>query len=245
MIVLPERTDNCEICGKNLKLITDISQEIDANCFFCRNKKKTNILCPDGHYICDECHSKDAIDVITDFCLSTSLEDPFEIADEIMKHPNFKVYGPEHHALVPAAVLTSLKNLKIKNPSGEHITDKDILLGIQRGRQIPGGWCGFYGTCGAGVGSGVTISVFARATPSTDKARSLANLMTSWSLMKIADDLEHCCKRSVRLSIIEILKFLNEKFALKLNFKPKVCIFHEKNSKCEHEKCPFFSKNKT
>ncbi|MHA1650217.1 MAG: DUF5714 domain-containing protein [Candidatus Helarchaeota archaeon] len=34
----------------------------------------------------------------------------------MINSPKFKVYGPEHHFLVPAAILTALKNLKnLKN----------------------------------------------------------------------------------------------------------------------------------
>ena len=90
------------------------------------------------------------------------------------------------------------------------------------------------------MGSGVALSVFLRATPSTDVPRTIANQLTSRSLARIADGLEHCCKRSVRIAISETIKMLNEKYDLKLNFKPKSCIFSGINDKCEKEKCVFF-----
>ena len=229
--------DKCEICRSNLKYLENESL---AHCIFCKEKKKTSIICPNGHYICDQCHSKDAITAILDFCEQTELVDPFEIADEIMKHPNFKVYGPEHHVLVPAALLTSLKNLNIKKTDGVSVTFADIVKAVDRARKLPGGWCGLYGNCGAGVGSGVAISVFTGATPAKDIPRSLSILTTSRSLEKIADNIEHCCKRSVRISIAQAIKMLNEKFDLDLDFKAKKCIFSDLNDKCERQKCPFF-----
>lgn len=236
---MSKKSDLCEICGKNLKLITDLDELVEATCSFCHKRRKTEIICPDGHYICDECHSKDAIGVIRDFCLETDLTNPYEIADEIMKHPNFKMYGPEHHVLVPATLLTCLKNLGVKNADGDPVTDDQILLAIQRSSKIPGGWCGFYGTCGAGAGSGVALSCFMRATPSTDRPRTIANITTARSLTKIADDLEHCCKRSVKHALGEALKVINENFGSDLQFQPVKCVFSSRNDKCEKEKCPF------
>lgn len=234
---MSKKTDICEICKENLRYL---DTPVEHSCFFCGITKSTNIICPENHFICDDCHSKDAIKIILNYCYKTELTDPFQIADEIMKHQNFKVYGPEHHVLVPAAILTSLKNLKVKKPDGTLVDYNDVLQAIKRARKVPGGWCGFYGTCGAGIGSGIALSIFTGATPATDKYRTLANKTTSRSLSMIADDLEHCCKRSVRLSIKEALITLNENFGLDLNFIPKKCIFSEINDKCARELCPIF-----
>ena len=235
-----KKHDKCEICGKDLIYALRSEDIKELSCNFCKKILKTNTYCPDGHYICDDCHSKKPIKVIEDFCEKTTLKDPFKIADEIMEHPNFKVYGPEHHVLVPAAILTALKNNDIKKPSGEEITLMDIKEAIRRGSQIPGGWCGFFGSCGAGMGAGIAISIFTGATPAKDKPRTLANQMTSRALAKIADDLEHCCKRSVRIAIIEFLEFIKENFNINLNYKRESCIFSSINNKCEKEKCPIF-----
>jgi hypothetical protein len=234
------KSDKCEICGKNLIYVTNLEDYQNLTCEFCGKVFNSNTFCENGHYICDNCHSKGSIEIIERICEETTIKDPFELADIIMKHPSFKVYGPEHHVLTPAVILTSLKNNNIKKLNGDEITLFDIKEAIRRASKIPGGWCGFYGSCGAGMGSGVAISIFTGATPSTDKPRTLANQMTSRSLNKIADNLEHCCKRSVRLSIIETLKFLKEKFDIDLNYNVKNCIFSKINKKCEREKCPVF-----
>ena len=236
---MSKKRDICEICGKELSL--NSKESINRTCYFCNRDFSTNIYCPDGHYICDDCHSRDAIKTIETYCEKTDLKNPFLIANKIMRHPNFKVYGNEHHALVPAAILTALKNNGIRKPNGKDITFSDIQEAIRRGSKIPGGWCGFYGACGAGIGSGVAISIFTEATPSTEKPRSLANIMTSRSLSEIADDLEHCCKRSVIISIAETLSFLSEKFGIKLDYDPESCVFSEINEKCEKGNCPIYS----
>lgn len=233
--------DICEICGSSLKYATVQEDYKKLNCYFCAKEFLTNTFCPDGHYICDQCHSSKPVKIIREFCKKTELKNPFLIAEKIMQHPEFKLYGPEHHALTPAVILTALKNNDIKKPNGKDITFSDIDEAIRRGSEIPGGYCGFYGSCGAGMGSGIAISIFTNATPSKDVPRSLANEMTSRALNKIADDLEHCCKRSVRLSILESLRFLKEKFSIDLDYKPRSCPFTEMNrDKCSFELCPIY-----
>ncbi|MFX1392872.1 MAG: DUF5714 domain-containing protein [Promethearchaeota archaeon] len=234
---MSKKYDKCEICGKDLVYAEEHKK---LQCEFCSKHFDTNIFCKDGHYICDSCHSKEPIEIIENFCEKTDLKDPFEIANKIMKHRKFKVYGPEHHALTPAVILTALKNNDIKKPNGDDITLFDIKEAIRRGSKIPGGWCGFYGSCGAGIGSGIALSIFTNATPSKDKSRTLANQMTSRALDRIADNLEHCCKRSVKLSICEALDFLKENFGIKLEYNSQKCLFSGINDKCETENCPVF-----
>ena len=232
-----KKVDKCEICGENLTYSTSSEENKDLNCQFCGKLFNTNIFCQQGHYICDACHAKGAIDIIDEICENTNIKSPFKLTDEIMKHPNFKMYGPEHHILTPAVILTILKNNNITKPNGEEITLFDIKEAIRRASKIPGGWCGFYGSCGAGMGSGIAISIFTGANPSTDNERTLANQMTSVSLSRIADGLEHCCKRSVKISICETLEFLKEKFSIDLNYETNRCVFSGKNEKCEEESC--------
>ena len=237
---MSEKADKCEICGKGLYYATSQEDYKDLECIYCKEKFNTNTYCPEGHFICDSCHSEDVIKVMKTFCETTDLKDPFVIADNLMKHPKFKLYGPEHHILTPLAILTSLKNNGVKKTNGEEITSKDLTEAIVRSSKIPGGWCGFYGSCGAGMGSGVAISILTGATPSRNEPRTLANQMTARSLVKIADNLEHCCKRSLKISIAETLEFLKENFNIDLNFTPENCKFSAINSKCEREKCQFF-----
>ncbi|MFX1299018.1 MAG: DUF5714 domain-containing protein [Promethearchaeota archaeon] len=234
------KSDICEICGK--KLIYGLRPEdySELTCNFCGKVFNTNIYCEDGHYLCDDCHIKGPIEIIEKICTETNMKDPFKLADLIMKHPNFKMYGPEHHVLTPAVILTALKNNNIKKLDGNKINKIDIKEAIRRASKIPGGWCGFYGSCGAGMGSGVAISIFTGATPSKNEPRTLANQMTSQSLNRIADNLEHCCKRSVRLSICETLAFLKEKLNIDLKFNYDKCAFSDMNDKCEKAKCPIF-----
>jgi hypothetical protein len=234
------KSDKCEICGNNLIYITSPNELKHLTCEFCGKSYDTNTYCENGHYICDNCHSREPIEIIESICENSEEKDPFKLADKIMRHPKFKLYGPEHHILTPAVILTALKNNGIKKPNGEEINLMDIKEAIRRASKIPGGWCGFYGSCGAGMGSGIAISIYTGATPSKSGPRTLANQITSRSLLKIADNLEHCCKRSVKLSICETLQFLEENFSIILDYSPARCVFSHLNSKCEKSNCVMY-----
>ena len=138
---MSDKFDKCEFCGKNLEYAKTQDDYRKLPCGICGQLFKANIFCPDGHYMCDECHSKDPIKIIEEVCEKTEIKDPFVLADLIMEHPKFKIYGPEHHVLAPAVILTALKNSNIKKPNGENITLFDIKEAIRRASKIPGRWC--------------------------------------------------------------------------------------------------------
>ena len=79
----------------------------------------------------------------------------------LMRNPNVKMHGPEHHFLVPAVLLVAYYNIK-KDPKQK--TTK-IRMATKRSSQILGGFCGFYGNCGAAVVTGIFVSLIIDATP--------------------------------------------------------------------------------
>ena len=100
---------NCIVCSKKLEYYQEYK---NVKCYYCKKDFLTNVTCIDGHYVCDECHSNPAKEIITQFCKETNLIDPIIIANEIFKKKEIKIHGPEHHYLVPAVLITSYYNLK-------------------------------------------------------------------------------------------------------------------------------------
>ncbi len=235
-----EETDKCEACGKHLVSIDGGTGTKSMQCMYCKQVFDAKIYCPAGHYVCDACHARGTTEVMKAYLFSTAETDPFVMADTLLKHPAFKMYGPEHHVLVPAVVVTAAKNAGCKKPGGQPITDADIDECIARSGKIPGGWCGFYGACGAAIGAGVATSILTRATPSTSRTRTLANRATSKALGLVADDIEHCCKRATKLAITVAVETLKEALGCTLDFKPGPCPFSSENTKCQRVACPFF-----
>ena len=112
----------------------------------------------------------------------------------------------------------------------------------KRASQILGGFCGFYGDCGAAVGTGIFMSLVTNATPLSIAEWKLANLITAKSLFTIANHGgPRCCKRNTYLAIMEAVDFLKENLGVNLEVKKGLeCEFHDLNNECLRQKCPFY-----
>ena len=175
-----------------------------------RKEEKTNIYCPEGHYICDACHSKAAIEVLKQVLAATKSTDPAEIIEQVMAHPSVPMHGPEHHAIVPSAIIAAVRNTGYPVPAGA------IEKAIERASKVPGGWCGLYGDCGAAVGVGIAVSILTNATPLTGKERTLALGGTSFALSRMLDSQSRCCKRASRTAVDAAVDYLNDKLGIRL-----------------------------
>lgn len=226
----------CIVCGKEL-IYSNKSEK--RSCLFCKNQFESDVQCPDGHYICDHCHSSSSNDLIKRYCLTTQLTDPLEMAIEIAKFPGFKMHGPEHHFLVPAVLLAACWN------SNQMDIDKEELLTKAKNRadKVLGGFCGSHGSCGAGMGAGIFMSVLTGSTPLAKEPWRLSNMITSKALYQIAlHGGPRCCKRDIFLSIQESVEFVNKNFApLTLSCQKEIqCDFFGLNKQCLEKECPFF-----
>ncbi|SCG83034.1 hypothetical protein DW1_1463 [Proteiniborus sp. DW1] len=225
------------ICGKEL-MYFEYYKEVE--CVYCHKTFKSNVTCLDGHYICDICHSIDSIDLIENYCRETNKTNPIEMATELMKNPSINMHGPEHHFLVPAVLLTSYYNIIDK----KDMKTRKLAIAKIRAKDIKGGFCGFYGNCGAAVGTGIYMSIILEATPLTKESWGLANLMTGTTLISLAKiGGPRCCKRNVFASIKEAAKFTDEHFKIKLydyeKYSP-ICSFRLRNRECLKGECPYY-----
>ncbi|WP_340818119.1 DUF5714 domain-containing protein [Methanolobus sp. WCC4] len=223
------KTD-CLVCGAEVDYL---SEPVNATCHYCEVEEKTYFVCKEEHYVCNRCHSKDAIDVIENICKTTEIADPLTIAEIIMEHPSIHMHGPEHHALIPAVLVAAYQNY-----TGN--TDKrPIVEAMRRGSMVPGGYCGLYGACAAGIGVGIAMCVLLEATPLTPAERAHANWATACTLKCIADaGGARCCKKSTRISLEEGMKYLSDMFDLswyeKADFNAR-CEYTQYNKECDSD----------
>ena len=226
--------ENCAVCGRPLVYGTE---EVTRHCGFCGKECPALIYCPEGHYVCDTCHSRSALDVLREVLESTSSADPAAILEKVMSHPSVPMHGPEHHAMVPAVILAAVKNAGYPVPEGA------VEKAIERGSKVPGGWCGFYGVCGAAIGAGTAVSVLTGATPLTGETRTLANEATTFTLGKMLDGAPRCCKRASRRAIEAAVEFLKKRMDIRLDTGEKVkCRYASRNHECIKEDCPYYDK---
>jgi hypothetical protein len=111
---------------------------------------------------------------------------------------------------------------------------------MKRGQSVPGGACGFWGACGAGISTGMFISIISKATPLTGKPWGLSNRMTSKALDSIGSiDGPRCCKRDSYLAILTAIDFVKENFGIEMERPEIKCIHYEQNNQCIGSRCPF------
>ncbi len=110
-----ESVNNCGVCARPLVYGTE---SVAKKCAICGKEEKTNIYCPEGHYICDVCHSKAAIEVLKQVLAASKSTNPAEIIEQVMAHPSVPMHGPEHHAIVPAAIIAAVRNTVIRCRKG-------------------------------------------------------------------------------------------------------------------------------
>ncbi len=229
-----ESKENCGVCGKPLVYGTE---EVVRKCDFCGREFPALIYCPEGHYVCDTCHSRGALDILRQVLSETKSADPFEILEKVMSHPSVPMHGPEHHAILPAVIVTAVKNAGYPVPEGA------VEKAIERGSRVPGGWCGSHGACGGGLGVGIAVSVLTGATPLTGPARGLANEATAYALGKMVDNGARCCKRAVRSGLGYAVEFLEKRMNIKLKTNPAIkCRYMARNKECTFQACPYFGK---
>jgi hypothetical protein len=227
-----DSTENCGVCGKPLIYSTE---EVAARCDVCGLDFPALIVCPEGHYVCDACHSRRALETLKDILDNTTGGDPVELMETILSHPDIPMHGPEHHAILPAVIVAAVQN------AGYEVPKDGVSKAIQRGAKLPGGWCGSYGACGGGVGVGIAVSVLTEATPLTGRERGLANAATAYALGEIVDDGPRCCKRMLRKGLEAAVAFLREEMNITLvTSQPKPCRFVARNTECVREQCPYF-----
>ena len=223
----------CLVCGEELQYQT---KETKKKCFYCNAEVLAAESCINGHYVCNSCHSASAFEIITNTCLNITEHDIIKLANTIFKHPSVKMHGPEHHFLVPAVLLASYQSDKKK-------LESDLEKAKNRAKNILGGFCGYYGTCGAAVGGGIFMSIITGSTPLSEKEWTLSNLLTSRILKQIADSGgPRCCKRDTYIALIETANFCSENDIgiITINSAPS-CDFSHLNKQCKKEECIFFT----
>lgn len=225
----PHRS-GCMVCGAKLIYFETNHNE---TCHYCGQIMPANTQCAEGHFVCDSCHSADAVDIIKQVCLHSRERDAVALMQAIRSHPRFPVHGPEHHSLVPAVILSALRN------AGDTITDTQILTGVQRGQTISGGACAFLGACGAAVGVGIAFSVLLAANPYDGEKRQICQQATQKVLEKIASvNAPRCCQRDSWLALREASKLLEENLGKVLTTSRSItCEQFLKNKECIHDQC--------
>lgn len=226
----------CLLCGAELSYSTEARPR---NCSLCQREFESEAVCLNGHFVCDECHSKDALGWIEKVCLRSAETDPIHLANTIMASPLVKMHGPEHHFLVPAVLVTAVFNHlgRAKRKS------EALVLARKRSHSVLGGYCGFQGACGAAIGTGIAISILMETRPVSVEEWKLSNQMTARALGCIAEKGgPRCCKRDSFIAIREAVDQLSEAPGIRLVVREDIyCGYSEQNKECLTLNCDFYN----
>ena len=226
--------DECLICGAPLKYLKN---DREMECVLCHKKEQSKTACEKGHYVCNDCHTR-GMDAIVGGCLAETSKNPVEIMGKLMNLPFCHMHGPEHHVMVGAALLTAYKNAGGKIDLAESLAEMQA-----RGKKVPGGVCGFWGACGAGISAGIFVAIVTGSTPLAGEAWGLSNQMTSAALGSIGKiGGPRCCKRDSYLAITEAVKFAREHLGVEMESGRIRCTHAAQNNQCIGGRCPFAGK---
>ena len=230
-----ELREECLICKAPLEyLILDEMME----CAICHKTEMSKTRCVRGHFVCSECHTQ-GMDSIFGICLEETSQNPIAILENMMAMPFCHMHGPEHHVMVGAALLTAYKN-----SGGEIDLPKALHEMYRRGKAVPGGACGFWGACGAGISAGQFLAIATASTPLEKGPWGLSNQMTAKALDSIGKNGgPRCCKRDSYLAILAAIDFVAEHLGVHMEKSAPVCMRSRQNNQCIGKRCPFFGGN--
>lgn len=199
--------EECLICKAPLEYL---NEDVEMECELCHKKENSKTRCVNGHYVCNECHMQ-GIDSLVGMCMEETSKNPVEILNKMMAMPFCHMHGPEHHIMVGMALLTAYKN------SGGNIDLKNALIEMNsRGRPVPGGACGFWGACGAGLSTGMFISIVTGSTPLGEENFGLSYL-----------------------SIQQAVSFVRDNLGINMDQSEIRCSYSSQNNQCIGKKCSF------
>ena len=166
--------------------------------------------------------------------------DLYEMAAELMEIREIPMHYPYHHYIVPAVLLTACHGAA-GGERGELL--KKLDTAEQRARDVLGGFCGFYGACGSGIGVGIFYSVYQEISPLSQEGWAAANQATADALTAIAGvEGPRCCKRCCFLALYSARKTIEEKLGIRLSMPEQIrCSYSGRNLDCKKEACPFFA----
>lgn len=216
-------------------------------CTYCGRQEESEWLCPQGHYVCEDCRAASAEEIVRRTTLATTATDPVQIADLLMKHPVFAKHGPAHHLLTAPVLLAALRNQGDVIPSQftRGITPGRILAAIQRVKDIPQAACATRGDCGAAVGLGCAVSLLTGAGIRSDRERSLVLRATAQALARVADlGGSRCCRQSVYATLETARDFLKNELGIVLGLsQPVRCGLVEITEECKQKHCVYYPTN--
>lgn len=228
---MSEFISGCVICGAPLVYHEGQREMV---CAVCGRTFSSNAECVNGHYVCDACHMN-GLGMVKAACMSSKSVDPVEIVTGLMRLPGIHMHGPEHHVMVGSVLLTAYRNC-----GGDIDLGRALDEMAARGRQVPGGVCGLWGSCGAAISCGIAYSIITGSSPLSGETWGRCNMMTSRCLEAIGSvGGPRCCKRDSFSALRAASEYIGETLGVRMSASKPVCTFSSGNPQCLGGACPY------
>ena len=181
-------------------------------------------------------------DWIVEMLLASSSVLPADLLEEVMADPRCPAFGPLHHFIVGAVLLTCWRNAEAA-PERQSMLREDLEVMIARSSSVPGATCARWGVCGAAASAGMAYAIVRGNEPLRKEGWQDGQLMVSDLLQRIAcSGSPRCCKRDSRVAVAAAIPYFNALGGPQIS-EPKAtpsCATHIQNSVCMGSACPFF-----
>lgn len=225
------------VCGS---LLEYIESEIVVKCTYCAKEFKGYIKCPNGHYVCDMCHNRHAIQLSEAKCASLASSDPIEIFEEIIRSPGIPMLGCHHAFMAANAFITAINNessLKISDEMKKEVFERTQCQAI-------GGYCGLTGICGIAPAIGACFAVILGSKCGKNEEQKKTMEAVSEMVSAIAKLTGPSCCKAYAIKCLEISRKYSEEFfkvrlpESKLRF---ICEHSDKHPHgCRENLCPYY-----
>jgi DNA-directed RNA polymerase subunit RPC12/RpoP len=225
---------DCMVCGEPLEYLPEDRQ---SRCHYCGRQVTANARCTAGHFVCDRCHSEDALEVIENICRESTETDMLALLARLRAHEVVPMHGPEHHSIVPAIIVTAYRN------TGGDVRDSLIHMAVSRGSTIAGGACAFLGACGAATGVGTGFALLLGANPYEASRRRVVMGAAGRVMQELArHEAARCCQRDCWIGLRVAAECSRELLDMPLKADaPMQCEQRHLNRECMGRDCPLWA----
>lgn len=170
-------------------------------------------------------------------CMGMDTDDPVKVFRMLIRDDEIPMFSRMHHIIVPLALITAYWNA---------VRDFDLRSYLNeaadRAKEVPEMICGYWGTCGSCVGTGIFMSVVTRTNPLTRGRRyGQCNSVTSESLAAVAEiGGPRCCKRNAVTSILTACEFARTALGAEMHPSAYGCTRSDDNPDCLGNRCPYY-----
>jgi hypothetical protein len=225
----------CSLCGRKFHLLANA---VNRPCAICGSPTSVRYLCESDHAICASCFTAPYLTYIAGMIDTPGItRDPIEAFLVLRRGYAFPIHGPEHHALVAAALLFAYHRCT-GEPSRE-----TIFNAIQQAAVLPMGSCGIWGACSAALGVGVAYGTILQATPMQGAVRGAMQHIVANILGRIGEyHAPRCCRRetltALQVACEESAALLPITMVTQVDCR---CDQAPSQVDCLRERCPFYA----